>query len=60
MPLTTKELGVIEDAMNHEQVLVKKFRSYANSAKDPAIKQQAEHLADRHQQHFNTLMGHLK
>ena len=59
MPLTTKELTAIEDALNHEQLLVKKFRNFASVAKDPAIQQQAEHLAERHQQHFNTLMGHL-
>jgi len=59
MPLTSKELTAIEDAMSHEQLLVKKFRNFAANAQDPQIKQQAEQLADRHKQHFETLMGHL-
>ena len=59
MPLTNKELIAIEDALSHEQLLVKKFRNHAACAQDPAIKQKAEALADRHKQHFNTLMSHL-
>ena len=59
MPLTSKELTFIEDSLKHEALLVKKFRSYASSAQDPAIKRQAEQIADRHKQHFDLLMGHL-
>ena len=59
MPLTSKELTAIEDALTHESQLVKKFRNYASIAQDPALKHQAEHIADRHKQHFDTLMGHL-
>ena len=59
MALTQKELGAIEQALNHESQLVKKFRSFASMAQDPQIKQQAEQIADRHKQHFDTLMGHL-
>jgi len=59
MPLTQKELAAMEDALTHESQLVKKFRSYACMAQDPAIKDQASQIADRHKQHFDTLMGHL-
>ena len=59
MPLTQKELIAIEDALSHEQLLVKKFRNFASTAQDPQIKKQAEQLAERHKQHFETLMGHL-
>ena len=59
MPLTNKELSCIEDALSHEQLLVKKFRNFASAAQDPQIKKQAEQLAERHKQHFETLMGHL-
>ena len=57
--LTQKELAAIEDSLKAEELLVKKFRSYAASAQDPQIKTAAEHLANRHKQHFETLMGHL-
>jgi len=57
--LTQKELSAIEDSLNEEQLLVKKFRSYATAAEDPQIKTAAEQLANRHKQHYETLMGHL-
>ena len=57
--LTAKEQYAIEDQLNHEQTLVKKFRSYAQSATDPQIKSICEEIANQHKQHFDTLMGHL-
>lgn len=57
--LTSKELSVIEDQLNQEQILIKKFKAYAQSATDPQIKNSCEQIANQHKQHFNTLMGHL-
>ena len=57
--LTQKELSAIEDSLKEEELLVKKFRSYASLAQDPAIKDQAEQIDDRHKKHFDMLMGHL-
>ena len=57
--LTQKELTALEDSLKEEELLVKKFRSYASTAQDPQIKNAAEQLADRHKQHYETLMGHL-
>ncbi|MDR1565211.1 MAG: spore coat protein [Oscillospiraceae bacterium] len=57
--LTTKELSCIEDTLNQEQTLIKKFRSYSQSTQDQALKSQFEQLASRHQKHFDCLLGHL-
>lgn len=57
--LTAKELMAIEDELNCEQLLVKKFKNYANMTQDPQIKAKCEQVAAQHQQHYNTLMGHL-
>jgi hypothetical protein len=57
--LTQKELAALEDSLGEEELLVKKFRSYASKAQDPQIKKAADQLANRHKQHFETLMGHL-
>ncbi|MDR1735182.1 MAG: spore coat protein [Oscillospiraceae bacterium] len=57
--LTTKELSGIEDQLGAEELLVKKFQSYAQQAQDQQIKSQAEQMAKRHKQHFDTLMGFL-
>lgn len=57
--LTSKELSAIEDQLNYEQVLVKKYRTFANSCSDPQLRQKCEQVASRHQDHFNRLMSHL-
>lgn len=57
--LTAKELSALEDQLNCEQMLIKKFKLFAQSATDPQIKTTCENMANRHKQHFDTLMGHL-
>ena len=57
--LTSKELSAIEDQLGQEQLLIKKYKMVANMATDPKIKTQCQQISERHQQHFNTLMGHL-
>jgi len=57
--LTAKELSAIGDHLAMEENIVRKYRMYASSTQDPQIKKQCEDIAQRHQNHFNTLMGHL-
>ena len=57
--LTTKELSALEDELSAEQLLIKKYKTYAALATDPQIKTQCEQIAGRHQNHFNRLMGFL-
>lgn len=57
--LTAKELTAIEDQMGIEQNLIKKFQMYAAQCQDPQIRQKCTEMANKHQNHFNTLMGHL-
>lgn len=60
MNLTVKELMALEDQLNNEQVLVKKYRSFAQRCQDAQLKAKCNQVADKHQQHFNTLMGYLQ
>lgn len=57
--LTAKELSALEDQLNYEQMLVKKYKAYSQAAIDPQIKASCEQMANQHKQHFDTLMGHL-
>ncbi len=57
--LTSKELSAIEDQLNCEQILIKKYKAYAQAASDPQIKTTCEQIANQHKQHYDTLMGHL-
>ncbi len=57
--LTTEELKAIEDQLNQEQILIKKFRSYASMTSDPQIKTTCEQVAAQHKCHYDILMGHI-
>jgi len=57
--ISAKELSAIEDQLNFEQILIKKFNSYASMTSDPQIRTTCEQYAVQHKQHFDTLMGHL-
>ena len=57
--LTEKELKALEDELSTEQLLVKKYRSYAMMCEDQQLKAQCEQIASQHQNHFDRLMGFL-
>lgn len=57
--LTTRELGSLTDQLVREQVLVKKYKMYANQCCDPQLRTKCEQVAARHQNHYNTLLNQL-
>ncbi len=57
--LTSKELSFITEQLGSEQVLVKKYKSYAKQLSDPALKSKCEQIAAQHQTHYNTLLNQL-
>lgn len=60
MNLTVKELMALNDRLSCEQVLIKKYRTFAQRCQDAGLKAKCNQAADKHQQHFNTLMGYLQ
>lgn len=59
MPLTAKELSAIEDQLNFEQILVKKYKLYAGTCTDQQLKTKCEQIAAQHQNHYSTLLQQL-
>jgi len=57
--LTAKELSAIGDHLAVEENIMRKYRMYAQTTQDAQIRQKCEDIAQRHQAHFDTLMGHL-
>ena len=49
----------MEDALNAERLLIKKYKTYALLSTDPQIKTQYEQTAGRHQNHFDRLLSFL-
>jgi rubrerythrin len=58
--LSTKELAALEDQLTMEQNVVSKYKMYAKTASDGEIKQKCKSFAQKHQQHFDTLMAQLQ
>lgn len=53
--LTAKELAAIKDQLGQEQLMVKKYKGYAQFCTDPQIKSKCEQVAAQHQNHYDTL-----
>ncbi|MDD4715797.1 MAG: spore coat protein [Oscillospiraceae bacterium] len=58
--LTAKELSALEDQLNMEQVLVRKYQTMAEQVNEMDLKNQFKSISSRHQQHYNTLLGFLQ
>ena len=58
--LTTKELTALDDQIRHEQVLVKKYKAMASLCTDPKVQGDLNCIADKHQQHCDTLLSFLQ
>ena len=57
--LSEKELSYLEDQLSAEQLLIKKFKALSAEASDAEIKTCCDQIANKHQQHFDTMMGFL-
>lgn len=60
MDLSEKELSVIQDLLNEEELLVKKFQMHAEHSQDETIKQQMLDISQKHQGHFNSIYSYVK
>ena len=58
--LTSKELTALEDQINYEQTLVKKYQAMANLCTDTKIQQDLNNFASKHRAHYNTLVSFLQ
>ncbi|MDP4153404.1 MAG: spore coat protein [Bacillota bacterium] len=57
--LTSKELTAIEDQLKIEQTMIKKLRAYAEITSDTTVKNTCSGWANKHQQHYDTLLNML-
>lgn len=57
--LTSKELSALEDQIGYQQTLVKKYEAMACLCDDTKIQRNLNDIANKHRQHFNTLVNFL-
>ena len=59
MNLTTKELTAIEEQLGQEQLLIQKFKMYAQMTQDQQLPSSCEQIAAKHQIHNDKLLNLL-
>lgn len=57
--ISAKELMHLEDVLNYEQTAVRTLNYFASNAQDSQTKQLFQQMAQKNQQHFQTLSKHL-
>ncbi len=57
---TSKELSALEDMLAQEQCAVAKYQTYASQVQDQQLRDLCTDVARRHQEHYNTLLRHLR
>ncbi|MDI6601169.1 MAG: hypothetical protein QME46_05245 [Thermoanaerobacteraceae bacterium] len=57
--LTERELLVLQDQIMQEMCMITKFSNYAEMTSDPELKNVCRQVAQKHQNHYNTLIRHL-
>ena len=57
--LTSKELTSLQEQLGSEQVLIKKFKAYANACSDQELKAKCEEVAAKHEEHYCRLLNQL-
>ncbi len=57
--ISEKELSFLNDMLDEEELLVKKFKMLAEHTDDKEIKEKFEQIAKQHQGHFNDLYSQL-
>jgi bacterioferritin (cytochrome b1) len=57
--LTQKELLALETLLQTEQLLIEKYKLYAQMCDDPQLMAKCEQLAGKHQNHYDRLIACL-
>lgn len=57
--MTIKELKCIEEILDFELNLIKKYKLYTSICKDPQLKINLETFASKHQENFTSLLNQL-
>jgi rubrerythrin len=58
--LTSKELSALEDQIGNEETLVKKYDAMARMSSNAKFQQDFTNFANKHRQHYNTLVSFLQ
>lgn len=58
--LTQRELHYLEDCLQAEEMAIRKCQAFAEGTQDPEAAEICKNMANKHLQHYNTLLQHLQ
>lgn len=58
--MTHKELHYLEDCLKAEQLAAHKCSFFGSQSQDREVSEICMNMANKHQQHYNTLLKHLQ
>lgn len=58
--LSEKELSLLNDLLNEEDLLIKKFQMLSEQTQDEEIKSKFMDISKKHQGHFNALYSQVR
>ncbi|MGI5893985.1 MAG: spore coat protein [Candidatus Merdivicinus sp.] len=54
--MTARELAAVQDQLNLEGSLVRKYQMFAQTCVDPQLRTKCEEIAARHRNHYQSLL----
>lgn len=58
--MTQTELQYITDCLETEKKAIENYTAFARETRDPEVSEICKNVANKHQQHYNTLLQHLQ
>jgi len=58
--ITNVELSGFSELLTHEENIIRKYKCYAQTCEDPALKEMCEDMAQRHTKHYDAILQELQ
>jgi hypothetical protein len=57
--LSSRNLSILEDQLAQESIMVLKLRQYSRQCQDSELKNLCNRLAEKHRNHYNSLLNYI-
>ena len=54
------ELAGFSELLTNEENIIRKYKHYAQTCDDPALKKMCEDIAQRHTEHYDVILNELR
>jgi hypothetical protein len=58
-PISLKNLSILEEQLSRESLMISKLRQYSRQCMDPELKNLCSNLAEKHKNHYETLINYV-